>query len=372
MAIFRGAHASDADWESAARSCLIQLDTGSHRSDLGFIYVTDQLASDLGEIVHFMRLRTGIESWVGSVGAGICGAGVEYHAEPALTVLVASLPAGSFRVFSGLHESLAGFDAEHGAWCREASPWFGVVHGDPRNGAIGDLVERLSERMGSGFLVGGLSSASRHHFQVANEITEGGLSGVLLDSRVAVATRLTQGCRPIGGRHRVTSCEANVCLTLDDRPAADVLFEAAGDLVARNPQLIAGYIFAGLPVRGSDTGDYVVRHIVALDRESGAMMIDAPLEPGGAVLFCRRDGEAAVADLHRVAAQARQGLASEPRGALYFTCVARGPGLFGELHAELRHIGEEIGETPLAGFFGNGEISSNRLYGYTGVLTLFA
>jgi len=26
---------------------------------------------------------------------------------------------------------------------------------------------------------------------------------------------------------------------------------------------------------------------------------------------------------------------------------------------------------PLAGFFGNGEISRNLLYGYTGVLTLF-
>ena len=29
------------------------------------------------------------------------------------------------------------------------------------------------------------------------------------------------------------------------------------------------------------------------------------------------------------------------------------------------------GIPPLAGFFGNGEISHNRLYGYTGVLTLF-
>jgi len=32
----------------------------------------------------------------------------------------------------------------------------------------------------------------------------------------------------------------------------------------------------------------------------------------------------------------------------------------------------EIGDTLLAGFFGNGEVSSNRLYGYTGVLTAFA
>ena len=29
------------------------------------------------------------------------------------------------------------------------------------------------------------------------------------------------------------------------------------------------------------------------------------------------------------------------------------------------------GDLPLGGFFCNGEISHNRLYGYTGVLTLF-
>ena len=34
-------------------------------------------------------------------------------------------------------------------------------------------------------------------------------------------------------------------------------------------------------------------------------------------------------------------------------------------------IREALGEFPLVGFFCNGEISHNRLYGYTGVLTLF-
>jgi small ligand-binding sensory domain FIST len=32
---------------------------------------------------------------------------------------------------------------------------------------------------------------------------------------------------------------------------------------------------------------------------------------------------------------------------------------------------EELGDLPLAGLYCNGEIAANRLYGYTGVLTLF-
>ena len=45
--------------------------------------------------------------------------------------------------------------------------------------------------------------------------------------------------------------------------------------------------------------------------------------------------------------------------------------MFGEPHRELELISEILGEIPLAGFYANGEIAGNRLYGYTGVLTLF-
>ena len=60
-----------------------------------------------------------------------------------------------------------------------------------------------------------------------------------------------------------------------------------------------------------------------------------------------------------------------PRGALYYSCVARGEHLFGSRGAELGLVRQALGEVPLVGFFCNGEISRDRLYGYTGVLTLF-
>ena len=34
-------------------------------------------------------------------------------------------------------------------------------------------------------------------------------------------------------------------------------------------------------------------------------------------------------------------------------------------------ISETLGDIPLVGFYANGEIAGNQLYGYTGVLTLF-
>ena len=69
--------------------------------------------------------------------------------------------------------------------------------------------------------------------------------------------------------------------------------------------------------------------------------------------------------------QILQGLRSSPKAGLYFSCVARGPNLFGVDSEELKTIRETLGDFPLAGFFGNGEIAHDRLYGYTGVLALF-
>ena len=60
-----------------------------------------------------------------------------------------------------------------------------------------------------------------------------------------------------------------------------------------------------------------------------------------------------------------------PRGALYYSCVARGEHLFGRRGAELGLVRRALGDIPLVGFFCNGEISRDRLYGYTAVLTVF-
>ena len=88
----------------------------------------------------------------------------------------------------------------------------------------------------------------------------------------------------------------------------------------------------------------------------------------------RRAVEAAGADV-RVVAQ------EEIDGPSLLTAVAEagwrrvlcegGPNLFGPGSQEMRIVAEEMGDFPLVGFFANGEISNNRLYGYTGVLTLF-
>jgi small ligand-binding sensory domain FIST len=147
--------------------------------------------------------------------------------------------------------------------------------------------------------------------------------------------------------------------------------EEIGEVLARDLQRAAGYIFVGLPVRGSDTGDYLVRNILGVDPQNDLVAIGEYVETGDELLFCRRDQESAEQDLQRMLVAVRQQLGAPIRGAVYYSCLGRGQHMFGVPHRELGLIRETLGEVPLVGFFANGEISHDRLYGYTGVLTLF-
>ena len=123
---------------------------------------------------------------------------------------------------------------------------------------------------------------------------------------------------------------------------------------------------------GSDRADYVVRPLLAIDARRGIIGLGAELRRGDPLLFVKRDGSAAQADLRRMLDDLRRRFDGRRiRGALYHTCVARGANMFGPDSAELKMIEAALGPVPLAGFFTNGEIYHDRLYGFTGVLTLF-
>ena len=92
---------------------------------------------------------------------------------------------------------------------------------------------------------------------------------------------------------------------------------------------------------------------------------------GDRLMFVRRDAESAAKDLRRMLADLEVRTSGTPKAGLYYSCVARGPNLFSDPRHEMIAIEQTFGDIPIAGFFGNGEISNDRVYGYTGVLTLF-
>lgn len=371
MDAFASAQTAADNWLQAVTECVAQLTPLPRGANLGFVYTTDAFSSDLRSIVRYLKDALGIDQWVGSVGVGICAVGREYYEVPALSVMVGAFPPGSFRVFDTVSEGLDQFIAQHGEWFVAKQARFGLVHGDPRNRRLPQLITRLAAAVNDGFLVGGLTSSRSLYAQVSGEITEGGLSGVLFAPEVPVATTLTQSCAPFGTPHEVTQCDGNVIMTLDGRPALDVFYDEIGDILSRDLNKAARYIAAALLVPGSDTGDYLVRNLVGVDPRARLLAIGDVLQPGQRLQFCRRDPANAMKDMQRMLHELKERIPNPPRGAVYYSCLGRGRYMFGEASEELKAIQREFGNVPLTGFFCNGEISHNRLYGYTGVLTLF-
>jgi small ligand-binding sensory domain FIST len=362
------------DAASLAAQCVSRMPRIDHAS-LGILYTTEAAVEAVPQLVSALADHSGVRSWIGGVGLGVCSAEDEIFDQPAAVAMIAALPPDGFRIFSATGDPGSDLPRQHAAWIDASRPTLALVHADPRCPDLPKAAIDAGAASGA-FLVGGLVSHRCPSPLLAGSSEQdgrggNGIAGLMLAPEVAVATGLTQGCSPIGPVRRVDEARENVVMVIDGRPASTVFIEDIGPELARDLRRVGGVIFAGLPIAGSDTGDYLVRNLLAIDPGRGWLVLGAEIAPGDPILFCRRDPDSARRDMVRMVKQLAGRLSGPPKAGIYVSCVARGAALFGQAAVETRLIRETLGEFPLIGFFANGEISRDRLYGHTGVLTLF-
>jgi small ligand-binding sensory domain FIST len=359
---FRTAIALSSDWHEAANQAVASLGGARVGENVGFVYVTDAFSDKLGPIVERLTTLTGIGNWVGTVGFGVIAGDRTAYDRAALAIMTGALPEGSFTLFDCVAPERRSEDAGQLA--------AGFVHVDPRNQQAGKLVQSIAQTANA-WLIGGVTAARGGRFdQVSGIVTDGGLSGILFAPSLEIATGVTQGCRPIGPYRTITAARDSVIQELDGGSPLHALLGDLSDAGVTDLRSVGQALYAGLPVANSDTGDYVVRDLTAVDADRGWISIAERVEAGQSLVFCKRDRAAAEADLAAMARRVR-GRLKQVRGGLYVSCVARGPHLFATAQAEVKILQDALGGVPLVGFYANGEIACDRIYAYTGVLALF-
>jgi small ligand-binding sensory domain FIST len=419
MPLFPHAHATHPNWAMAAGLVLAQLRAqmalpGYARAPtLALLYITDHYATAAQDILdHLSGELPGVTDWSGTVGVGVAANNVEYFDEPAMVVMLCELPGDQYRVFSGVAPLNLGFEA-----------YSALVHADPATPDLADLVQEMAARTDSGYLFGGLSASRTRTVQfaasgdgnmrgqgAARGVFSGGLSGVAFGPEVSLVSRVTQGCQPVSAFRTVTEADQNLVIAIDGEPALDVLLRELGVSLERPQEALAAIrtTLVGLVATsaadgaqamgraGSFGNDVIVRHIIGLDPARRGIAIAEQAATGMQLAFCRRNVQAARSDLVRICAEIREELeplelsmevatalaASEAEaaahpargiaGAIYVSCSGRGGPHFGSPSAELQIVRRALGDVPLVGFFAGGEIARHHLYGYTGVLTVFA
>ena len=404
MKLFLNGHATHPDWRIALALAAAQVEAqrgqagAASEPTLGWVYFSDHYAGDAAALLAELRQRWPGVAWVGAVGVGIAANGVEYFDEPALSLMLGELPHAQFRVFSGV-DPLSGQPSSF-------EPATAQVHADPGTVDLGELIAEMAEHTTTGYLFGGLASARTRTLHVADGVFEGGLSGVAFTRDVALVSRVTQGCQPVGPVRRITAAERNLVITLDDEPALDCLLRDLNideaeprEALPRLRQTLVGLSEASddvLSRPGQFGTDTLVRHLVGLDPARRGIAIGDQARVGQQLAFCSRNTEAARRDLVRICSEIREELEPESlplasalalrdgdtdpaphatrriAGAVYVSCAGRGGPHFGAPSAELAVVRHALGDVPLVGFFANGEVARHHLYGYTGVLTVFA
>jgi small ligand-binding sensory domain FIST len=413
--LFPFGHATHPQWRMAAGLALAQVRAQMALPDyaslptLGLLYITDHYAAHAREILdHVSAELPEVTDWAGTVGVGIASCNVEYFDEPALALMLCDLPADQYSVFSGVTPLNA----------TRFTPHTALVHADATTPDLAELIAEMAGRTTTGYLFGGLASSRSETLQfavsgfgtlaghgTASGVFNGGLSGVVFGPEVEIVSRVTQGCRPVSAERAITAANANVVLELDGEPALDVLLRDTGISLdeprAAMPALrstLVGLTDAGSALMGragSFGSDVIVRHIIGLDPARRGVAVAERVSEGMRLAFCRRNVEAARADLTRICAEIREELepeempltvatalsgadplagpspARQVAGAVYVSCAGRGGPHFGGPSEELKVVRRALGDVPLVGFFAGGEIARHHLYGYTGVLTVF-
>lgn len=399
---FISTSAGGENWRDISKKVLERLDTlktEGFKPNIGFLYLTEALAADAQSILTLFRSVTGVENWTGCAALGVCGCGEEFVGMPAISVMVGQVHPDHVRAFSAQGSNLRSLNQDLESWLIKHDPMLVLVHADPAQGNPAHVLEEIEANVG-GFMVGGLASSRGEHVIIGRDVAKGGVSGFIFSSDVAVATSLSQGCIPMGPLHEISRLDEHVISYLDGRSPFDVFTEEMGRMAEERlgykpkqailesggkgipadlARLLSGEAHVAFPVPESDQKDFTVRNIVAMDPDTGAMAVGEILTDKQKMMFVHRDDDTVKSDLSATLVALHKRIMHErgefnPKAALYVSCVARAGVKFGEgekVGGEMALLRAVLGDVPVAGFYAAGEISNARLYGYTGIVTIF-
>jgi small ligand-binding sensory domain FIST len=258
---------------------------------------------------------------------------------------------------------------------------------DPFSFPVGEMLAEADERSAHGRrvpVIGGMASAGNapgeNRLILDGDAADSGFAGVLLSGDLRVETAHTHGCRPFGEPLTVSEGLHNVVITLEGRPALEVMQEASRELPAEERGLLKQGVFLGrLPAAGGNSTprDVLVANIIGIDPNNGAIVLNAPVCTGDQVQFHLRDAAAGDAAFRDALAQMGPQSGRDPAAAgLLINCTGRGATMWpGTPNHDAALVREVCADVPVAGMFAAGEFAAptgrSVVLGLSAVLTMF-
>ncbi len=376
---------------AASEACGAVLDELDSHVDLAFVffsidYLREPSPVSLQAVASELVERMGTGQLLGCCGESIVANQYELQWQPAFTLWAASFDDSEVETFSlnfephGGEGAFVGWpDSFHGDWPPGSAI---IMLADPFSFPADVFLNRINEDRPGVPVYGGMASGTAQPGEtrmiLGDQVLDSGMIAARISGDFRLRSIVSQGCRPIGTPLVITRAERNEIQQLGGQPALQQLESIFQTLPVRDKQMVNQGLHVGRVISEySDRyqqGDFLIRNVVNIDRDSGAIAIADYVRPGQTIQFQVRDHETAHVEfrqmLNRVAARS-----AKSRGGLLFTCNGRGTRLFSAEHHDSGLIRETLGAIPLSGFFAAGEAGpvggKNFLHGFTASLLLF-
>jgi len=375
--------------ETAASQAMEQLAaTGGRAPDALLAFTSGELAGDGPRLLRALRSVCGTGTLAGCSGAGILTESGEIEGDKGVAVL--ALSSDSLRATPFFVRGLKGRDRDVG---REIGklvephldqnamlvlfPDTLSCNPDQLFGGIHDVAGPVPV-VGGGAASGSADTSSVFQF-CGGESLSNAVSGMILSGGIVCSVGVTQSCLPVGRPRRVTGAVGNAIKSLDGVPAVQALLESLagpGREISEDLHRLAHHLFVAYPPSPGlelRRGQYVVRNILGVDPDDGAIFVGQETAEGETISFALRDPDGAREDL-KAMLEENLLIAGQPDLGFYFNCCARGRGLYGLGDIDTAYIRNAFSGLPLVGFFGYAEIASlrgrTRLHNYSGVMVL--
>jgi small ligand-binding sensory domain FIST len=356
--------------------------SGGPDFDLAVAFVSTAYGSAIERLPQLLRPHVGDALVIGCNAGGLIGGGSEEEEEPGVALLCGRLPEASLTCRHLEQSSLPPLTAPRERWWSlldlppEADASF-MLLADPATLDAEACSRGLDRAYPGAAIVGGLTSGALEpgaaRLVGGDEVHRTGAMLLALSGNVAIDPVLAQGCRPVGDPLFVTACEGNLVTELDGRRPREILTAVFATLDEADRERFSDSLCIGLALPGPrqtvGAGDFLMRNVLGLDPDSGALWIGSRVQPNAIVQFHLRDGQAASGELEQRLSVSLAG-ATPPSAALLFACAGRGRQMFGVSGHDSGTLQRMI-DIPVAGMFSAGEIApvqgATFVHGYSSV-----
>lgn len=351
--------------------------------DFAAVFISEGWEAHYRDFIKLLKPHLAAKVLIGCSGGGVIGGGKEVEHQPAVSLTAAMLPDVTLYPFYVKDDRLPDLDAGPEAWRNivgipaDENPQF-ILLADPFSFRTETFVLGMDYAFPNAHKIGGLSSGGRgpgeNVLYLNTQIFTSGLVGVGFTGNIVVDPLVAQGCRPIGKPMTITDCDSNILIELDHHTPVQILEDLIPTLSTRDRELAASSLFLGVLMNPMKTeisdGDFLIRNLMGIDSNRGALAVGEVLRVGQQVQFFVRDSQTSAENLRSLLETYKNGHGeSAPRGALLFSCLGRGEYLYGFPDHDSSLFHKTFGYVPLGGFFCNGEIGpvggATYLHGFT-------